>query len=120
MRSFFRKAGEKGLVRKEGEGEGEGGVVGDGKWEEVRFDGERREWGWDVVEAKKQRQRRRGRILEKGNGEDEGEEEEEEEEDGWIEEMESNAERGKWVVVGQLGWSDDELARIERANAQRV
>ncbi|GAA6048476.1 hypothetical protein JCM3770_003776 [Rhodotorula araucariae] len=59
------------------------GFVRRGAWEEVGVDGRRRKWGWDV------------------RGEDGQEGEWDEAEDG--------SERNKWVVEGQLGWSDDEL-----------
>jgi hypothetical protein len=49
--------------------------------------GETRKWGWDL----------------EGETTDESE---------WIDEKESNAERGKWVVVGEMGWSQDKLDEI--------
>ncbi|GAA5974892.1 hypothetical protein JCM5350_004489 [Sporobolomyces pararoseus] len=56
----------------------------DGKdWEELAVGGERRRWGWD---------------LEGEAGDSD-----------WIEEKESNSERGKWVVVGEMGWSKEKL-----------
>ncbi|GAA5974938.1 hypothetical protein JCM5350_004512 [Sporobolomyces pararoseus] len=57
----------------------------DGKeWEELAVGGEKRKWGWDL-------------------------EGEEGRESDWIEEKESNSERGKWVVVGEMGWSKEKL-----------
>ncbi|GAA5974136.1 hypothetical protein JCM3765_007351, partial [Sporobolomyces pararoseus] len=56
----------------------------DGKeWEELAVGGETRKWGWD---------------LEGVEGDSD-----------WIEETESNSERGKWVVVGEMGWSREKL-----------
>ncbi|GAA5873092.1 hypothetical protein JCM16303_006937 [Sporobolomyces ruberrimus] len=67
----------------------------DGKeWEELAVGGERRRWGWDL----------------------EGEEGEDKE---WMEEKESNSERGKWVVVGEMGWSREKLERVERGETAR-
>jgi len=76
-RSFLRKAGERGLVRR-------------GRWQEVGTDGRRREWGWDL--------RRK-----EGDADREGE---------W-EEVEDASERNKWVVEGELGWSDEALRGFE-------
>lgn len=50
-----------------------------GKWEELGYDGARREWGWD---------------LEEGGREPEREREREEE-------------RNKWVLVGVLAWKEE-------------
>ncbi|BGP48953.1 hypothetical protein JCM10450v2_004832 [Rhodotorula kratochvilovae] len=69
------------------------GFVRRGDWEEVGVDGRRRPWGWDVRDG------------------DQGE---------W-EEAEDGSERNKWVVEGQLGWSDAalrEAVQPERIDAQ--
>jgi len=57
------------------------------KWEELAVGGETRTWGWDL----------------EGEGAD----------TEWIEEKESNSERGKWVVVGEMGWSKQKLDEVE-------
>lgn len=85
VRSFLRKAKAVGLVRR-------------GKWEEVGHKGERRAWGWDVQRV---------------GGQEEGEgAEQEEAADEW-EEKENGSERNKWVVEGELGWSDEKLREVE-------
>jgi len=56
-------------------------------WEEIAVGGETRNWGWDV----------KGESIEDGE---------------WIDEKESNAERGKWVVVGEMGWSEEKLRKV--------
>ncbi|GAA5914227.1 uncharacterized protein JCM6883_000781 [Sporobolomyces salmoneus] len=62
----------------------------DGKeWEELAVGGETRPWGWDL----------------------EGREDDQE----WVEEKESNSERGKWVVVGEMGWTKEKLASLDSA-----
>lgn len=69
-----------------------------GKWEEIGVKGEGREWGWDAS--------RRRDVREGGEGAA-GDEEDEEE----FEEKEDLGERNKWVVEGDLGWSDEALRR---------
>ncbi|GAA5901319.1 hypothetical protein JCM6882_007746 [Rhodosporidiobolus microsporus] len=86
VRVFLRKARKAGFVMR-------------GRWEEVGVKGERREWGWDVT----------GR--ERGRGGDGGAVEAREErvdDEGW-EEKEASNERNKWVVEGDLGWSEEAL-----------
>ncbi|GAA6015839.1 hypothetical protein JCM11491_007204 [Sporobolomyces phaffii] len=61
-----------------------------GRWEELAVGGDTRPWGWDL----------------EGETTDESE---------WVDEKESNAKRGKWVVVGELGWSDEKLPAPGRA-----
>ncbi|GAA5844591.1 hypothetical protein JCM9279_006358 [Rhodotorula babjevae] len=67
------------------------GLVRIGKWEEVGIDGARREWGWD------ERGRAESGAGVEGAGADE-----------W-DEVEDASERNKWVVEGQLGWSEEAL-----------
>ncbi|BGP00197.1 hypothetical protein RTG_01970 [Rhodotorula toruloides ATCC 204091] len=66
------------------------GFVRRGEWEEVGVDGRRRKWGWDV----------------------QGEE-------GEWEEKEDASERNKWVVEGDLGWSEDALREGEQARVEQ-
>ena len=66
------------------------GLVRVGRWEEVGIEGAKREWGWDAR-----------RSAEGGAAAGEGA-------DDW-DEVEDASERNKWVVEGQLGWSDEAL-----------
>ncbi|GAA5936384.1 uncharacterized protein JCM15063_001872 [Sporobolomyces koalae] len=59
-------------------------------WQELAVGGQTRPWGWDTE----------SKGVE-GIHEDE-----------WIDEKESSSERGKWVVIGEMGWSQEQLARI--------
>jgi len=58
------------------------------EWEEIAVGGEKRKWGWDVE----------GENLEAGE---------------WIDEKESNAKRGKWVVVGEMGWEEKKVENVK-------
>ncbi|BGP17008.1 hypothetical protein JCM10213_000357 [Rhodosporidiobolus nylandii] len=58
------------------------GLVKSGEWVEVGMRGERRLWGWDAPDG--------------------------EEEEDW-EEKEDTSERNKWIVKGEMGWSEEAL-----------
>ncbi|KPV77685.1 uncharacterized protein RHOBADRAFT_51504 [Rhodotorula graminis WP1] len=66
------------------------GLVREGKWVEVGIEGRRREWGWD------ERGRTEGGAAAAAGA------------DEW-DEVEDASERNKWVVEGQLEWSDEAL-----------
>ncbi|GAA5880114.1 hypothetical protein JCM8547_006194 [Rhodosporidiobolus lusitaniae] len=87
VRSFLKKARREGFIMQ-------------GKWEEVGIEGQRRDWGWDVKPKE-------------GAGAGEGERREDEEVEGEWEEKENSSERNKWVVMGELGWSDERLQSVE-------
>lgn len=83
VRSFLRKARGVGLEPKvDADGEG---------WRELAVGGETRPWGWDL-----------GDDTNASGAED----------DGWVDEKETSSERGKWVVVGAMGWSREKLAQV--------